>query len=184
MQQRSWLSTLNEVFQATASLVLAGSAVFAVYQYFQSRADTRVVRTLEFTQRFEGPAYASSRSAVTQIAVTARNALTGAFADNRLRTLSSAEVADLRRRLLLSVVYDNASEIPPALSDITGFFSSLQACIDQHVCDANTAHAFLGSYARSFWQDFKVVVQYERAHSRRNFASGMEKYLKWRARSS
>lgn len=171
--------TLNDWMQVAANAVIALSAAFAAYQYYQTRADARVDRTLQIVQRFEAADYAPTRNAITEIAAKSRDALQAAFADHHLAGLSSSERRDLRTRLVLSVIYGNRNDPPGALIEVVGFFGTLQSCIEQRVCDAETAHAFFGTYADSFWRDFHEVADYERAHSRATFAAGLERFVGW-----
>jgi hypothetical protein len=168
------LQTAISWTQLIANAVVAISAIAAVVTYYQSRADARVERTLQIVQRFESEDFSASRAKVSELASRTRDALQSNAA--ALAVLDTGESHDLRTRLLLAVEYEGQPDPPAALTDVTGYFATLQSCIEQHVCDANTAHGFLGSYANALWQDIKDVAAFERAHSRPNFAAGIETF--------
>lgn len=173
--------TAGEIAEVLSAVVLALSAIAAVYQYWIARADRHVEQTFAFIERFDGDRLAQAQRQVDDISGKA-----GVGVEDKIVAYQGAELPptaldEVRDRLFVEAVMaqtgGDSEDIPDALLEITSFFNGLQICIEEGLCDRSTAHAFLDTYARSFWFTFDPVILHVRARDRPRFAEGMERFL-------
>jgi len=177
--KRALPRSVADYAQMIANLTVAISAVIAVGQYVESRRDARIARTLEMLERFEGETYAAPRQFATVALEDIRGQLHASLSPSELAALPAGQEAELASRLARIRVYGPAERgaLPPELAQITGFFNTLQTCIEQRVCDGKTAHGLFDVYASSFWENYGAVIDHERRRARPSFAQGLETFV-------
>lgn len=171
---------LAEVFSA---VILALSAIAAVYQYWVARADRHVEQTFAFIERFDDDRLALAQRKVDEISGSAGDAIAKQVDGYAQAGLPKEEIEPIADRLFVEAVLrqtaaGQSGDVPTALLEITSFFNGMQICIEQGLCDSATAHAFLDPYASSFWQTFEPVIVHVRSRDRPLFANGMERFIK------
>lgn len=176
-------TSLGEIAEVVSAMVLAASAIAAVYQYWIARADRHVEQTFAFIERFDGDRLAAAQRAVNDLAGKAGQVTAGRIAAYEATGMEQRDVTVISDRLFVEAVLAQADEkatgdVPAALLEITSFFNGLQICIEEGLCDRSTAHAFLDIYAASFWQTYDPVIRHVRDMDRPHFAKGLERFLK------
>lgn len=176
------METVRVWAPAIASIFAAGSAVFATYQYYVSRGDLHVARTLDFVQRFDSGRFSKAQDEATIAIAAAQETTRARLKEPTLAGLSPAERAALADKLFVAALYGDGIRSPPSLplviADLTGFFNGLQTCIAEGMCDEKTAHGFFDRYALSLWCDIYPAVTYERDHGREGFALGLQQFVR------
>lgn len=176
-------TSLGEIAEVVSAMVLAASAIAAVYQYWIARADRHVEQTFAFIERFDSDRLAAAQRAVDDLAGKAGQVTAGRIAAYEATGMEQRDVTVISDRLFVEAVLAQADEnatgdVPAALLEITSFFNGLQICIEEGLCDRSTAHAFLDIYAASFWQTYDPVIRHVRDMDRPHFAKGLERFLK------
>lgn len=176
-------TSLGEIAEVVSAIILALSAIAAVYQYWIARADRHVEQTFSFIERFDGDRLSAAQRAVDDLAGNAGQTIAARVAAYEAAGVAQADVDVLSDRLFVEAVLaqagdEVAGDVPPQVLEITSFFNGLQICVEEGLCDRSTAHAFLDTYAASFWQTFGPVIRHVRAKDRPHFADGMERFLK------
>lgn len=176
-------TSLGEIAEVVSAMILALSAIAAVYQYWIARADRHVEQTFAFIERFDNDRLAAAQRSVDDLAGNAGQSIAAQLAAYEAAGMDRREVDAFADRLFVEAVLAQAGkkaagDVPPALLEITSFFNGLQICIEEGLCDKSTAHAFLDTYAVSFWQTFEPVILHVRGKDRPRFADGMERFLK------
>lgn len=176
-------ATPGEVAEVVSAMILALSAIAAVYQYWIARADRHVEQTFAFIERFDSDRLAAAQRTIDDLAGNAGQAIAAQVATYEQAGMAQDEVDTISDRLFVEAVLSRAGEkaagdVPPALLEVTSFFNGLQICIEEGLCDRSTAHAFLDTYAASFWHTYNPVIRHVRGQDRPKFADGMERFLK------
>ncbi len=172
----------GEVAEVISAIVLALSAIAAVYQYWIARADRHVEQTFKFIERFDGDRLAAAQRAVDDLAGNAGKSIAENTSAYQAAGLPQSEISELTDRLFVEAVLAQAEQkatgdVPSSMLEVTSFFNGIQICIDEGLCDKSTAHAFLDTYAASFWQTFVPVIRHVRKTDRPHFAEGLERFL-------
>ena len=141
-----------------SAAVFAGA--FAIYQYLDAREDLRVARTLEYVERFNNPgtSVGSARADITRT-LWANEPQIRRLRDI-LRALPEEDRAALRYRFTRKILDGgpDSEGAQPAVHAIVQFFDALHICIRSELCDKDSAHAFFGHYAETFWSNFGAAV--------------------------
>lgn len=174
---------LAEFAEVLGVAILALSAIAAVYQYWVARGDRHVEQTFAFVERFESDRLASAQRSVDDLAGRAAKAIENQVGTFEQAGVSGEELRLVSDRLFVEAVLAQADvkatgDVPSPILEITSFFNGLQICIEEQLCDRATAHAFLDTYASSFWQTFEPVILHVRAQDRPKLAEGLERFLK------
>lgn len=166
--ERGAARVLNERLDVLVKIGLILGAIAAFYQYGVSRDDLRSARTLDHIARFEGEGLVASRHSL----------------DDALRratqNLESSDITpDIHRRLALMIAYDvdQGKGMINQISDLTGFFDTLQSCIEMRLCDADDAHGFFDDYAARLYSNFRPFILHYRDRSSPGYASGLEQFV-------
>lgn len=173
----------GEIAEVVSAMVLAASAIAAVYQYWIARADRHVEQTFAFIERFDGDRLAAAQRMVDDLAGNAGQSTAIKMASYEDTGMEQSELEPIEDRIFVEAVLSQAGEkaagdVPPALLEVTSFFNGLQICIEEGLCDRSTAHAFLDTYAASFWQTYEPIIEHVRGKDRPHFAEGIERFLK------
>jgi hypothetical protein len=176
------LSTVVDVVEMIAALGVAVSAVVAVRQYWKSEGDKHVEQSFKFIERFEDDRLETAQRTIDQIAAKASETADQAVDEKSVAKLSARERESMRDRVFVeAVIASNGTadvDVPTSAIEITSFFNGLQVCIERQLCDGSVAHAFLDSYAISFWKTYRPIIRYAREGNRPQFASGMERFIR------
>lgn len=180
LRWRSWPRALIDAAKVLGAMGLSVSALFAAWQYGVSRHDLHVAQTFALVDKFEGDRQTAAQvEAITRAADAAANARLGR---EDKAAWTEAERALLRDRLFVEAVLasrpDHAGDVPDTILNVMSFFDEIQICVEQGLCDATTAHAFLDPYADSLWTAYAPVTRYMRAGRRPHFAEGLERFVR------
>ena len=173
---------LAELAEVIGVAILALSAIAAVYQYWVARGDKHVEQTFAFVERFEDDRLVAAQRAVDDLAGRAGKTVEQQIAAYEQSGASPAELRTISDRLFVEAVLAQADarvvgDVPTPVLEITSFFNGLQICIEEELCDRSTAHAFLDTYAASFWLTFEPVILHMRGKDRPKLAEGLERFL-------
>ncbi|MFD3191887.1 hypothetical protein ACFMPD_16710 [Sedimentitalea sp. HM32M-2] len=154
------------------------AAVFAIVQYLQAREDARIEKTLRYVSEFRDAESAPGGAGKSVSETLWRN--TGQIEQFEILSSSLPEDRrqDLRRDFIAKLVH-GTEENPGLRSDIieiASFFEALAICVDNDLCDRNTAVSYFGEYATVFWQNFDVYLK-EQREVVPDFAGGVERFV-------
>lgn len=174
---------LAEFAEVIGVAILALSAIAAVYQYWVARGDRHVEQTFAFIERFEEDRLVTAQRSVDELAGRAAQTVASQMVVYEKSGLSQTELRTISDRLFVEAILaqadaKSAGDIPASILEITSFFNGMQICIEESLCDRSTAHAFLDTYAASFWQTFEPVIVHMRTQDRPRLAEGLERFLK------
>lgn len=175
-------TTLMEIFQIIGGGLALAGALAAVVNFWITRNDMRVERTLHFVERFDSDALLAAQKDIAAISAKAQVTLEDGDKDSSLAQLPADELESLRARVIVAAAYSQAdggsADLASSVGQVVGFFDGLSICVKQHACDSATAHAFFDNYATAFWRTFTPVIEYERANRRPGFGREMEAFVK------
>lgn len=176
VQEEGWWprTLLNQVDSVLKFLLVAG-AIFTVYQYLDAKRVERVKQTLSYIERFEGEDTAAAHQAISEELRAQRPAF------ERINAQPATQEAAKQARTLIAkfLAYDagQGRGLAAEIDVLISFFSSLQICIEQGLCEAKVAHAFFDEYVNAFWANFEPYVA-ERRESASAFGGPMERFVK------
>lgn len=184
---KRWLSSpgvlprsLVDWLQLIGGLLALMGAFAAVGQYFVTRQEQRVMRTLEEARRFDEGSLAEAQAAVSTIAAQARRVFLSKTNNGSQRGFTEAQWKGLGDQVIIEASYGgdpSSGELSGGVRRVVGFYETLQVCIEREICDPATAHAYFDDYARAFWESFHGLIIHERRGPRPRFAKGMERFL-------
>jgi hypothetical protein len=160
-----------DIFDYLSKVALVSGIIFSIYQYSVYKHDDRVRYTFQFLERFDSDRMLTARSAV-EAAVRSQEV---AIEDvNRARVSKKAEAA-LRKRISAFLVVDSngGKGVARELELIIDYFDGVRICLDERLCDATTARAFLASHAGMIWTNFSPYIR-ERRTLTPSFGRGLE----------
>ena len=175
-----WPTSLVDWLQLIGGLLALIGAFAAVGQYFVTRQEQRVIRTLEEARRFDEGSLAEAQAAVSTIAAQAHRAFLTKTNNGSQAGFTEAQWKRLGDQVVIEASYGGdltTGELAAGIRRVVGFYETLQVCVEREICDQDTAHAYFDDYAQAFWENFHGLVVYERRALRPGFARGMERYL-------
>lgn len=157
------------------------AGIFAFYEYAERRKDARVAQTLEHVARFNDPAHPVGK-AVSQITTTLQ------AHEDEMRDLEAAmkanpAAAERLREEFVSRLLGGDEEMPgiaDAADRVIRFFESVEVCVEEGLCDARSADAYLADYAAGFWSNFSEALVMPRQDFESEYGTGV-KYFRDRA---
>lgn len=170
----AWLS------HAANAVVIAGVAFFFV-QEFLERKRQRVASSVEYGRLLHSGDYADARSALVAPWLRRRDQMLSLY--TRRQNLQGEPIpptwSELKELLLdvIDVQSDEASEIILALYRIEGLMIALGNCVEEGVCDDDTANKVMMGDATELYCFFGMGFQtVERTYGLSNFGEGITAY--------
>ncbi len=166
-----------DLFVKSAAII---AGIFAVYQYLQARQDLRVVRSLDYVERFNDFDTSIGRAHAKISRTLWLNNSQILRLREILRTLPADQAEALRSRFLRKLLDNGGPDgegLRGDLHTIVQFFDTLQICIRSGLCDEASAYAFFGDYVVTFWNNFSVAIAESRVLDP-NYGAGLEHVLR------
>jgi hypothetical protein len=169
---------LHFVFKHLGTIAIVIGAIWAIYQFQESKRLTRVARTGEYITRFEEGDAADARAAIDS---TRRDYLRQFNELNKEGPLSP----DARRKISASIIEaDEKYVVRNGIDALAAFYDGLYFCVQETLCDAQTAKRYFASEdTRDYWEFAQPYMRVRRANNA-NFAKGFERFAQLPASSS
>jgi hypothetical protein len=178
----AWLQSGSVVLTAITVAFAALGIASAAWKYDRSRVDRRVDETFKFIDAFDGQHLSAAQRSIDRITMAALDKASAAAKGASHAGTAESEIKAMEDRQFIEEIFDSdlqsPGDLPSPVLDITSFFGGIQSCVEQNLCDAATAHAFLDPYAQSLWKTYLPVVSYARQSNRAHFATGLERFVK------
>jgi hypothetical protein len=160
-----------------SAAIIAG--IFAIYQYLQAQQDLRVVRSLDYVERFNDFDTSIGRAHANISRTLWLNNTQILRLREILRTLPEDQAKALRARFVRKLLDDDADGegLRGDVHTVAQFFDTLQICIRSGLCDEASAYAFFGGYVVTFWNNFSVAIVESRDLDP-NYGAGLEHVLR------
>jgi len=163
----------------TLKVITIIGALFAGYQYLESRSDLRVSRTLDYVNKLDSNSSRVGKS-YNGVVTKTLNDYHNSIARFNLAKLSEEKASILRDKLLKGILSRSAEGIEgdsfkDALNDVVIFYEQLQICIEEDLCDKQTAETFFQNDARRLWENFNIYLLKIRKITP-GYANGIEKF--------
>ena len=171
-EKESWFPrTLVAQLELLVKVGLIAAGCVAVAQYFETRQEQRVARTLAFVDRFEA-----------EHMLRARQALVDAFRSvapmvSRLESLELAPpAADQVEGAVSEYLTTQAGGdgVSAEIDTVVGFFEGLNACLRAELCDGSMADDFFGAYARDLQRNLGPYIERTRQNRTPQYGAGLE----------
>jgi hypothetical protein len=174
-----------EYLQILGGGLALASAIAATGNFWITRNDMRVDRTLRLAERFDSEPLAAAQKDIAIISARAAASIREADEDPAaLVGLSPQELKAQRDGLIVAAAYvetgTGQTDLSSSMRQVVGFFDGLDVCVERRACNAGAAHAFFDGYAIAFSETFAPVIAYERANRRPGFGRGMERFVEKR----
>lgn len=125
------------------------AAVWGYFEYLDRKAEGRVAETLKFIDRFDRSPVWDARRRI----FTVWHRATG----DVIRILTKEYTEPKWRKFVNELVENNEIEID--VQTLIDFYESLNICIDEGICDGETAFAFFGEKASLFRNQHFVYLE-------------------------
>lgn len=159
-------------------LLLIAGGIFTVYQYVQTRDETRIGRTLEMVDLWEQPQYQEAQRAVRQRIEALNEKYAGLIGDDP----TPEELRVYRSRIGMEAMSEDGGEMPlPVFEEhfdrIVYFLNRIAFCVEGDMCKREVAEAYFRDYAQSFWAYFEGHIDRERTLGSPSFATAIERFV-------
>lgn len=162
--------TLTDIITGWLGVVaLIVGGFFAGYQYLQKVTADRVKETLLYEEMFNKPPIYDARYRIGKVWLEHSKEL-----DEVLQpTATDKQYHDF----VLNII--EAQKIGTDIMVLIDFFETLETCLTNRICDAQTAHAFFGGYARHFYHlHYPYIIQLRQEWNDPSFAKEIETFVK------
>jgi hypothetical protein len=149
--------------------------LFSGWQYLEAKQTQRVERTFNFAGTLNQGDAAKAREAISA-------ELRGQLPElSRIRAIPMPpEVADEVHAKIargLMSMSRGGRELGAELDLLLGQFEQIQVCVEKHLCDGDTARAFLGAYAHTLWTNFLPYINDQRQQTIPGYGAGLERFV-------
>lgn len=150
---------------AAAWVTIAGAmaaGVFAIVQYFDAQKADQVKQALAYVERFNKEPYLAARNDIN------------AFWETRSEKLFKAEKAGEKELSGYILKEAGSSRVGQKFSFLVDFYSDLQICTCNHICDAETVRQFFGKEAYGYLGVFFPYMEEQRSRQKdQSFAESL-----------
>lgn len=159
-------------------LLLIAGGVFTVFQYVQTRDETRIERALELVERWEQPEYQAAQKALKARIEGLNAQYAGLLGDEP----TEAEKAIYNERIGLAAMTAEGGAMPLAefeehVDRIVYFLNRVAFCVEGNLCRRAVADAYFRDFGLSFWTYFAGHVEAVRRGGAPNYAVTIEEWL-------
>jgi hypothetical protein len=162
-----WLDIITKV-----GLVLGG--LFSGWQYLEAKRTEQVKRTFDYVAALNQGETAKAREAINGGLRRLIPELTLIDATPMAPDQAAAVHARIADGLIFSS--DGGKGLEVELDLVLDLFDQVQICVDEGLCDAGTARAFVGAYARTLWFNFQPTIEKLRA-TIPGYGAGLEHFV-------
>lgn len=155
------LGLIEQVARISASLGVAGAAIFGVIEYISSNEDIRRERSLGFVESWQDGGHIDRYTRIqtyveTQLKTSTLplQSLPAEIQARAYQNLGYNWVVDLR-----STDEPEAKTIEADIDRLTLFFAQMDICISAELCNADVLRAYFSSEVTTFWQYFQGYAQ-------------------------
>lgn len=162
-----------------AKIVAILGAVWVGIEYFSNQKSQKIQNTLEFVSRFDESEFSHSRQMIfhaIESRIEAIKELNQDFAKGEITKEQYDELVRYETKLI--VENGKSGNISNDLLRVSDFYTGLNICVENKVCDKSTADKFFRPFASSFWDWFRDYFVSGRAENGKDFGSGIEGFLK------
>ena len=168
-----WLDTTTKIVLLVGGLV---GGLFTGWQYLESKQAKRVERTFAFFDKLQQGDAAQAREAVS----TELRRQLPELARIRATAMTPAAAATVHAQLVSGLVHDShgGRGLSVEIDRLLDHFEQIQVCIEKSLCDGDTARTFLGSYARTLWDNFRPYIVGDQRQAIPGYGAGLERFVK------
>lgn len=159
-------------------LLLIAGGVFTVVQYFQTREEARIERTLQLVELWEQPEYQTAQKALKARLDALNEQYSGLLGSNP----SPDEQKIYAERIGIAALGAEGGTMPLGefrdhFDRIVYFLNRVAFCVEGNLCQRAVADAYFHDFAASFWTYFERHAQQERRRGSPNYAVTIENWL-------
>ena len=162
-------------FVVVAATIIGGG--WGIWQYSERLKEGRVTETLSYIANFSDDRHFEARAEISEAWFDARATLRHL----ETRPVSSGAEFELRKQqFVLDLVVNGMGKAPvfSSVDIVVEFFSQLEICVENQICDEETALNFFASYADQFWSLHEPYITWKRAQFNATYAEGIEYFIK------
>jgi hypothetical protein len=160
--------TITDIFTAwinTLALLIGG--LFAATQYIEKSKSDQVASSLSFIDRYNKSPFYETRLSIE------KKWLKHESEQIKILSMKSTRTVD-HPKFVLEIIKSEGMERD--LIALESFYSTLEACVERHICDENTAAAMIGKDADAFYmQHYAFISKIRESRQDATFGEGASK---------
>lgn len=166
-----------QIVDFLAKLVAVLGAIWVAFEYVDNQHSQRVQNTLEFVARYDSSALAEVRGRIASAVKSRENALGEIRKIYERGDISLEQSNELLLEEIKQMNFDQqSSRLEEDVVRLSEFYSGLQVCIENKICDRKTARDFFSANSSSFWWVFRPYFESERQARGKTFGMGLENF--------
>lgn len=169
---------LTKLLDILVKLATLAGLAFVALEYRSSIDRARVERANTYIDRFEtgdiGVAVRAISREVRDVALRPDFAILRSYVASNPGTANAG-----REQITRLLAFDSrgGKGLSDEIDQVVSYFNSLQACVEQDLCDRKIAHGFFDDYAKNFWANFEPYVLERRQQVDPNFGILCERFV-------
>lgn len=168
------LVTLLMWLDASTKIGLLVGGLFTGWQYLEAKQTQRVERTFNFVSTLNQGDTAKAREAIS----TELRGQLPELSQVHATQMTPKAADEVHTKIVQGLVYKShgGRGLGAELDLLFDQFGQIQVCVEKHLCDGDTARAFLGAYARTLWSNFRPHID-ERRQTIPGYGAGLERFV-------
>ncbi len=152
LSERKQISDMLVSWLGVLSLIIGGT--FTLYQWSEAKSKSRIEHTLAYVKQFNGPEMSTVRTAISSHSEKV------SIEFEKLRKKHSDPKNPEDVKIIKNFIVRSSDEkgIRENIWHMVGFYESLVVCVDNKICDVETAEGFMGSPALKFYRFYSPYI--------------------------
>jgi hypothetical protein len=153
----TWLSIIG--------IILGGG--YGLYQYMEKEKGDRIATTLAFLERYNKSPVADARERLENVWLD--------YDDEQLKILANKNTASTEHpKFVLGVI--GSKQLGRDITTMESFYSSLEVCIENNICEESVAASFFANDAKSFFdQHYAFIDKTRKEHHNPDYGTLVSK---------